>query len=145
MRFNGVIPFWQHSVGLQIDLGLLLRRDFNPRRIMAGVKQSATSETALSFSRPNKLQRSPITVQWLSSPVLADLRKQTMLNRIPFRSAGWQMCNRDPQVEFISQPLQSEFPQPTAISIGARGSRLQPTIVCAVGKRAALRSTTKCG
>src|SRR5215467_9892929 len=129
MRFDSVIPFGQHAMGLQVDLSLLLQRDFDPRRIVAGVKQSATSKTVLSLGCPNKLQRGFVTNQWMSSPVLADLRKQAMLNRIPFRSAGWQMRDCDLHVKFISQLLQSKFPQPTAISIGAAavGFNQQPS------------------
>src|SRR5207253_2212712 len=114
---------------LQIDLSLLLPGDFYPRCIIAGVEQSAASEPTLSFGRANELQRGLITDQWLSSPVLTDKTEQVVLNRIPFGSAGWQMCDRNLQVEFICQLLQPKFPQPAAIAIGAAavGFNQQPS------------------
>src|SRR5690349_5104833 len=119
MRFNGVIPFWQHAMRLQIDLSPLLRSDFHSGRVIGPVEPSTASESALGFGCAKELQRRLIADQWLTRPVLADETEHPMLNRIPFGSAGWQMSDRDLEVKFIRQLLQAEFPQPTAIPVAA--------------------------
>lgn len=117
MRFNGVIPFWQHTMRLQIDLSLLLRSDFHSGRITGTVEPGTASESALGFGCADKLQRCLIADQWLPSPVPTDETKHPMLNRIPFGGACWQMGDRDVEVKLIGQLLQAKFPQPTAITI----------------------------
>src|SRR5690242_20301015 len=115
MQLNGVIPFWQHAMRLQIDLSLLLRSDFHSGRIIGTVEPSTASESTLGSRCANELQRRFIADQWLTSPVLADETEHPMLNRIPFGSAGWQMSDRNLEVKLIGQLLQAEFPQPAAI------------------------------
>src|SRR5215510_3897521 len=117
MRFNGVIPFWQHPMGLQIDLSLLLRSDFHSGRIIGSVEPSTASESAHGFGCADELQCRLIADQWLPSPVLTDETEHPMLNRIPFGSACWQMSDCEVEVKLIGQWLQAEFPQPTAITI----------------------------
>ena len=50
-----------------------------------------------------KLQGLLITVQRLGFPVFADLAEQSMLDRIPFGSAGWVVRNGDAQSQAIAQ------------------------------------------
>src|SRR4029434_7911746 len=119
MRFNGVIPFWQHAMRLQIDLSLLLRSDFHPGRIIGPVEPSAASESALASGWADELQRRLIADQWLTSPVLTDETEHPMLNRIPFGRGCRQVRDSNRKFKFIAQPLQAKFPQPTAMSVAA--------------------------
>ena len=117
MRFNRVIPFWQHSMRRQIDLSLLLRCNFHPGCIIRTIELSAATKTALGFGRPNELQHCLIADKKLPGPILTDETKHPMFNRIPLGCPCRQMSDRDLEIKLIGQLLQAKLPQPTAVAI----------------------------
>ena len=70
----------------------------------------------------DKLQGLLVIVQRLGCPVSADLAEQTMLDGIPFGSAGWVMRNDDAQSQAIAElPLNLLLPGAALRPIAAAG------------------------
>ena len=59
--------------------------------------------------------------EWLTAPVLADEREQTVLDLVPFAGAWREMTDTDFQSGFVCQLLQFPFPEPHARPITAAG------------------------
>ena len=118
MRLDRIVKLGQNTMRDQIDLRFLFRREL-PLGFVKGLGQvRLAAQPGLSFCGPNEFENCFVTDQGLSSPVLADLRKQAMLNRIPLGSSGRIMRHSDRQSEFIRHSLQSIFPSPGAIAVG---------------------------
>ena len=62
---------------------------FGPGWIVATVKVSCDRQAGLSSGGANEAKNLLVAVEWFASPVLGDLREETMLDGVPFRSAGW--------------------------------------------------------
>ncbi len=59
-----------------------------PVRIVATVEVSGDGQAGLSSGGTNEVENLLIAVERFAGPVLGDLRKETMLDGIPFRSPG---------------------------------------------------------
>src|ERR1700716_3177137 len=97
-------------VGGEFDSGKLRVRDFNPLRIFIFGQFSADAEASVGCGCCNKLDNSPVTPQRLSPPIHRNEREQTMLDLVPLARAGWQMANRDWNLELVGELLELHFP-----------------------------------
>src|SRR3974377_1578065 len=60
-----------------------------------------------------------VTHQWVASPVLIDVAKQSMLDLIPLTGSRWQMTHTQLQSRPVGQSLQGHLPQPAATAVAA--------------------------
>ena len=60
--------------------------------------------------------------QGLPPPILADERKEPMLNFVPFTGPGWEMADRDGESALRRKALQFPLPQPHPRVIAPLGS-----------------------
>ena len=63
-------------------------RGFGASRIVATVEVSGDGQAGLSSGGTNEVEHLLIAVEGFAGPVLGDLRKETMLDGIPFGSPG---------------------------------------------------------
>ena len=66
----------------------MLGRGLGARRIVATIEVSGDGKAGLSSGGTNEVEKLLIAVERFAGPVLGDLRKETMLDRVPFRSSG---------------------------------------------------------
>jgi hypothetical protein len=62
-------------------------RGFGASRLEATVEVSSDGQAGLSSGGANEVENLLIAVERFASPVLGDLRKETMLDGVPFRSS----------------------------------------------------------
>ena len=101
----------------QVELGFLLGRDFETSFILFGIQIGSTSQTRFRPRGADIFEHRLVTHQRLASPVLFDMAKQFVFNRIPFGGTGRQMGDGNRQTEFVGYLLESPFPQPAPIAI----------------------------
>src|SRR5262249_4593700 len=117
MWLDRIVELWQDTMRNQIDTLLLFSRELPFCSVRCRVPIRLTAQPGLRFRGTNEFENRFVTDQRLSSPIAADLRKQAMLNRIPFGSACGKMRHCDRQSEFVRHPLQPILPSPAAIAI----------------------------
>ena len=66
----------------------LFGRWFGAGSIVATVEVSGDGQAGLSSGGTNEVENLLIAVERFAGPVLGDLRKETMLDGVPFRSSG---------------------------------------------------------
>ncbi len=66
----------------------MLGRGLGAGRIVATVEVSGDGQSGLSSGGTNEVENLLIAVERFAGPVLGDLRKETMLDGVPFRSSG---------------------------------------------------------
>lgn len=103
----------------QVDRLLLFERNCLARFVGCRIQIGATPQSSFCFRCPNMFQDRFVIHQRLSSPVLADGAKRTVLNPIPFGGTGWVMGHDNRQSRFIRELLQFPFPQPTPAAVSA--------------------------
>jgi len=81
-------------------------------------KNKVTAKTSGRGCSTNVVEYCLVAVKRLASPIGADQIEHPMFNRVPFRSTGGIMGNRDNQSKFIRQLLETHFPYPAAATIG---------------------------
>ena len=85
--------------------------DFDFLLIDALVKSRCDFQSCLSGCAANQAEHQVKTAQRSPGPVATDRTKQTMIRRVPFRSAARIVADRDRQSGFVRQSLQFSFPQ----------------------------------
>src|SRR5262245_12483639 len=118
MRSDRIIQTWQDTMWKQIDLPLLFRRELQLRFVNRLIQRGLTAQSSLRLRCANEIENCFVIDQRLSSPITTDLRKETMLDRIPLGSSCRIMRDDDRQAKFIRQLLQPIFPPPGAIAVG---------------------------
>ncbi len=118
MWLDRIVELWQDTMRNQIDPFLLFSRELPFCFVKCRVPIRLAAQPGLRFRGPNEFENLFVTDQGFSSPIAADLRKQAMLNRIPFGSASGKMRHYDCQSEFVRHALQPILPSPSAIAIG---------------------------
>ena len=81
---------------------------FETCRILFSVQVGSHNQASFGAGSADKVERFFIAVQWLGSPVLGDLGEQTMLDGIPFGSAGRVVSDRNGDAECIA-PVRLDF------------------------------------
>jgi hypothetical protein len=100
----------------------LFGRRLGADRIVATVEVSGDRQAGLSSGGADEVQDLLIAVEWFAGPVFGDLGKQTVLNGVPFGSAGRVVGNGERQIERISQlRLEFGFPSAATIAMAAAG------------------------
>ena len=85
---------------------------------MFRIEFGAHFEPALGCRVGDELDDCPITAQRFAAPIDGDEGKEPVLDFVPLAGPRWQMADRDRKLEFISQFLQFDFPQPDAVAVG---------------------------
>jgi hypothetical protein len=80
------------------------------RRIGIGIDDALDVQAGAGRRAGDELNDCLIADQRLTSSVLGDEEKQSMLNLVPLTGTGWQMADSDRQAKFVSQ--QSQFTLP---------------------------------
>ena len=90
--------------------------------ILATVEVSGDRQAGLSFRRPDKIQDLLIAIERFPGPVLGDLGEESVLDGVPFGSAGGVVGNGESQPERVCQ-LRLEFglPGEASSTIAAAG------------------------
>lgn len=98
----------------------LCGRWFGAGGIVTTVEVGGDRQAGLSSGGANEVEDLLITVEWFAGPVLGDLRKETVLNGVPFRSASRVVGNSESQTKRIGQlRLKFCFPGAATIAIAA--------------------------
>src|SRR4026208_2329935 len=118
MRLDRIVELWQNTMRNQIDPFFLFSRELPFCSVRCRVPVRLAAQPDLRFRGANEFENLFVTDQRLSSPIAADMRKQAVLNRVPFGSACRKMRHYDCQSEFVCHLLQPIFPSPTTIAIG---------------------------
>src|SRR5262245_33255531 len=118
MWLDRIVELGQDTMRNQIDPLLLFSRESPFCFVKCRVPIRLAAQPGLRFRGANEFENLFVTDQRLSSPIAADLRKQAMLDRIPFGSASGKMRHCDCQSEFVRHALQPIPPSPAAIAIG---------------------------
>src|ERR1035437_9372281 len=103
IRCDGVVPSWQCVAVFEAKRGDQTRVGFEAGRILFAVQIGCHDQARFGTGSADEFEHLFIAVQWLGSPVLGDLREQTMLDGIPFGGSGGIMSNRDGETEWIAQ------------------------------------------
>src|SRR5262245_28140211 len=117
MWLDRIVELWQDTMRNQIDLLFLFSRELPFCSVRCRVPIRLAAQPSLRLRGTNEFENRFVTDQRLSSPIADDLRKQAVLNRIPFGSACGKMRHYDCQSEFVRHLLQPIFPSPTTIAI----------------------------
>jgi hypothetical protein len=86
--------------------------------IFSRIQLGLTPKTSGRGRGTNVVEYRLVAVKRLASPIGADQIEHPMFNRVPFRSAGGIMGDRDNQSKFIRQLLETHFPHPATATIG---------------------------
>jgi len=90
--------------------------------IVATVEVSVDRQAGLSSGGANEVEDLLIAVEGFASPVLGDLREETMLDRVPFRSYGRVVGDGKCQAVGIGQlGLEFCFPSAATLAVTAAG------------------------
>ncbi len=100
---QSVIPSGQRVVISDAEFGKALRRELESGRIGVPIEVSLHPESSFGFRRTDEVEQRGVAAQWFASPVLADLAEQTVLDGIPFGSAGGVMTDRDREAQAIAK------------------------------------------
>jgi hypothetical protein len=93
-----------------------------PVRIVATVEVSGDGQAGLSSGGTNEVENLLIAVERFAGPVLGDLRKETMLDGVPFRSSCLVVGDGEGQAVGIGQlRLELGFPSAATIAVTAAG------------------------
>ena len=103
----------------QMQTSKILIRNLLLQFIFSGVQLGLTTKTGGRGCGPNMVEYRFVTIKWLTSPIGTDQIEHAMFNRVPFGSAGRIMGDGDNQAKFIGQELETHFPNPTSVAIGA--------------------------
>ena len=104
---------------LQFDLLHLLIGNLQGNGIFPFVQFGFDLQAGLSRGTANQIHDHFMADPRAPSPVHADMRKEPMLNLIPFAGSGWKMTDRDLQAYFRGQFLQFPLPQSNPIPIAS--------------------------
>ncbi len=90
--------------------------------IVATVEVSGDRQAGLSSGGANEVEDLVIAVEWFPGPVLGDLREETMLDGVPFRSSRGVVGDGEGQAVGIGQlGLELGFPRAATIAVTAAG------------------------
>ena len=89
-----------------IDLSQLLVRDFDSFGVFVGVKLAFDSQACAGSRRSDKVYYHFMADKRFSSPILANIGKEPMLDLVPLAGSRRQMTNRYDKTSFIDQLLQ---------------------------------------
>ena len=103
----------------QVDGGHLEIGNLDTLWIFVFIQFGAHLETVFGCRRSDQLNDRAIAAQWFTSPVDRDEGKKAVLDLVPLARAGWQVANRDGELELIGQLLKLDFPETHTIPIAA--------------------------
>ena|ERR1700720_5046948 len=90
--------------------------------IVSAIEVGRHRQTSLGRGGPKEVENLLIAVQRLGGPVLGDLGKQAMFDRVPFRSTGRVMSHGHGQIEGVGElRLEFGFPGVAPTTIAATG------------------------
>src|SRR5579864_4981567 len=119
---DGVVPLGQRFVALQSKKSNLIWGRLETARIVAAVEISGDLKSGLGFGGASIVENLLVGIQGLARPVSRDLREETMLDGIPFGSAGGIVGNGYGQGKGVGQlRLELGFPGVTAATVAAAG------------------------
>ncbi len=98
---DSVVPFAVEIFTCDSNAGHLLVSDFYLRRVILTVENTSNFKTRLCARVRYQVHNGGVCQQWLAAPVLSDIRKQAMLDLVPFTCPGWEVANRDSQSRSI--------------------------------------------
>ena len=129
MRSDGVIPFAVEIITCDLYAGHLFVSNFYLQRILLTVKNALNFKASLRARVRYQVHNGGVCQQWLTTPVLSYIRKQTMFNLVPFVGPRGQVADRNFETCLVGQLLQFPFPKTYARSITAAaiGNDLQGT------------------
>jgi len=94
--------------------------------IVATVEVSVDRQAGLSSGGANEVEDLLIAVERFAGPVLGDLREETMLDGVPFRSSGGVAGDGECQAVGIGQSgLEFCFPSAATIAVAAVSRRMR--------------------
>ena len=109
-------------MGLDAECLKLFRCRNGAGQIVATVEMSTDRHAGLSFGGTNEVKDLVIAVEGFASPVFGDLGKETMLDRVPFRSTGGVVGDSESEAVGIGQlRLEFGFPSAATITVTAAG------------------------
>ena len=109
-------------MGLDAECLKLFRCGYGAGEIVATVEMSIDRHAGLSSGGTNEAEDLLIAVEGFASPVVGDLGEETMLNGVPFRSAGGVVGDGESEAVGISQlGLEFCFPSAATITVTAAG------------------------
>ena len=109
-------------MGLDAEGLKLLGSGFGAGGIVATVEMGGDRQAGLSSGGANEVEDLLIAVERFAGPVPGDLGEETMLDGVPFRSAGWVVGDGESQAVGIGQlGLEFCFPGAATIAITAAG------------------------
>src|SRR5215475_8345399 len=117
MWLDRIVELWQDTLWDQLDPLLLFSRELQLCFVKFRVPIRLAAKACIRFRGANVFENLFVTGQRLSGPIAADLRKQAVLNRIPFGSASGKMRYYYCQSKFVRHLLQTILPSPAAIAI----------------------------
>src|SRR6185312_13330604 len=103
----------------QVNGGHLEIGNLDPFGIFVFVQLGAHLQTGIGCRRRDQLDDGTIAAQRLASPVDRDERKKAVLDLVPLARAGWQVANRDGELELIGQLLKLDFPETYTLTVAA--------------------------
>src|SRR5450631_1759548 len=103
----------------QVNGGHLEIGNLDTFGIFVFVQLGAHLQTGIGCRRRDQLDDGTIAAQRLASPVDRDERKKAVLDFVPLARAGWQVANRDGELELVCQLLKLDFPETHTIPVAA--------------------------
>ncbi len=128
---DSVVPARQDAMPFQVDLRFLFSRDLETSFIIGGIQVGPTPQACFRSRRPNEFEDGLVTAQRLPGPVLFDMAKQLVFNRVPFGRVRRQVYDGDCQAELVRQLLEPVFPQPATVAIRSTTVRFDQQMLLA--------------
>jgi len=115
---DGVVPSRANRMGFDVEGIHFLVRHLNTYLVRLGYEMSLHGQAGLGRGIPDVVKHTVIRAQGTTRPRLADLTEQTVLDRVPLRSARWVMADGHGQTEGIRHlDLQVSFPHAGTVAI----------------------------
>ncbi len=117
---DGVVPLGQGVVRFELQSLKLVGSRFGARGVVTAIQISRNSQAGFRRGRTNKVEDLLIAIEGFASPVLGDFREESMLDRIPLRSARGVVSDGDVETKPIGE-LRLKFclPSPAAATVAA--------------------------
>lgn len=103
----------------QPNPGKLLVGDLDAFGVGSLVQFGLNSQSSACSRTDNQLDQDFMADEGASSPVHADIAKQTMLDLVPFARSRWEMSDRNRESRLVGQLLQFKLPGPYARSVAS--------------------------
>ena len=98
---------------LRLDGCHLSVGDFDPAWVVVGVGFGVHGEPSSGRGgADDEFDDDVVAGQRPASPVHRDMRKQPVLDPVPFAGSWWEVADRDGQAGLVGKPGELELPQP---------------------------------